>query len=211
MSVANWRQGEHISILGTTGAGKSYLAYHLLPYRQYVVFCATKPRDSTITSFARKNRYERIKSWPPSPHTRNVLLWPSFNVPGDEIKQKLVFHRALLDIFVEGGWCTYIDEAYYFTKILGLERILNIYWTQARSNGISLLAATQRPRDVPLLMYDQATHLFFFRFRDKRDLDRLGDIGYLDSKAIKTAVSSLERYQFLYINNLTGDMAISKL
>jgi hypothetical protein len=116
----------------------------------------------------------------------------------------------MIEMFIAGGWTVYVDEAYYFSKVLKFDDLLKIYWTQARSNDVTLVAATQRPRDVPLLMYDQATHLFFFRFRDKRDLDRLSEIGWLDGKQIKETVSTLNQHDFLYINNVTGEMCISR-
>lgn len=207
----NWRQGEHLSILGATGGGKTRLALALLPLRTYISFLATKPRDETITRYGRRNKYELIRKWPPSPRSERVLLWPKFIKPGDEVNQAKVFYEAMMAMFVEGGWSVYVDEAYYFSKVLKFDAILRIYWTQARSNDVTLIASTQRPRDVPLLMYDQATHLFFFRFRDKRDLDRLSEIGWLDGREIKENVARLQLHEFLYVNNITGKMVISKV
>jgi hypothetical protein len=60
------------------------------------------------------------------------------------------------------------------------------------------------------MAYDQATHLFFFRFQDENDLKRIGGIGWLDSRVIRETVSRLQRYDFLYINTVTGRKVISR-
>jgi hypothetical protein len=79
-------------------------------------------------------------------------------------------------------------------------------WTQGRSLGISHIVATQRPRWVPLEMYDQSKHLFFWQNGDQRSLDVLGDINRRSSALVKEIIMNLEPYQVLYVNSRTGDM-----
>src|SRR5690349_6421632 len=55
---ANWRQGEHVGLIGPTGSGKTTLAMWLLPLRKYVVVLGTKPRDKTLDELAARGYYK---------------------------------------------------------------------------------------------------------------------------------------------------------
>lgn len=106
----------------------------------------------------------------------------------------------------EGNWALVIDEGYMMAKHLGLQREMVQVWTQGRSLGVSHVVATQRPRWVPLEMYDQSTHLFFWLNRDERSLETLGDINRTSSALVRELIGNLDQYQVLYINRITGDM-----
>ena len=63
--VFDWRQSQHVGLIGPTESGKSTLQYGILPKRKYVTFFATKPRDKTLDAFAQQAGYVRIEDWPP--------------------------------------------------------------------------------------------------------------------------------------------------
>lgn len=205
-----WQQGQHVSIIGSIGAGKTYLGLRLLMLHQYLVIFGSKPQDKELTTFARKHSFSSIDKWPPHITDERVIVWPKYRQPGDEAKQRIVFANAIGGIFYEGAWTLFVDEVFYWCDRLRLKDYLQAVWLQGRSLHLSLVAATQRPKGVPLTMYDQPTHLFFFRYNDKNDLDRIGNIGYLNRNDIRDAVARLDRYEFLYIHVPSGYMAISK-
>ena len=60
-------------------------------------------------------------------------------------------------------------------------------------------------------MYDQATHIFFWRDNDELNLKRIGGIGWLNSKEIRTTVASLPEHVCLYVNTRTGTMITTKV
>lgn len=213
----NWRQGEHVSIIGTTGSGKSVLELQLLTARQYVVLFLTKGKDSTLTKYIKDNEFTVIKNWPPSGFDEKIALWPKFvNVDSFEA-QRRVFQRAIngdrktSGIFSEGGWSIGIDEVMYFTEELHLQNELRMLWTQGRSNDLSLVACTQRPRDVPQLMLNQWSHLFVFQTSDTYELKRLTEIGGRIGQQIKEIVPYLQQHDFLYVNRRTNEYYISKV
>jgi hypothetical protein len=74
-----------------------------------------------------------------------------------------------------------------------------------------MILATQRPSGVPLEMYSQATHVFLFLERERRNLERLGEINSINSGLVRTIVSRLEEHQVLYINTVSGKMARTRL
>lgn len=223
--VFDWRQGEHVGLIGPTESGKSTLTYSILPQRDYVTFFATKPRDRTLEEFARKAGYTRIQEWPPKarrgrrgffgrPATpRDMprrLLWPDARQLQAINTQKAIFRKAFEDIYAAGGWTVVWDEFWMMTRILGLEEESRIMLQQARSNDISFVMGAQRPSRIPLEMFDQSRHLFFWRDNDERNLKNISGIGWLAAKPIMHLVANLEPHQVLYINTRKGWMYRTK-
>lgn len=207
-SVFDWRQSQHIGIIGPTGMGKSNLSTYLLSLRKYVVAFATKPQDETIEQLVRHERYVRFKTWqdrPPKFYPKRVI-WPDSRELESQAIQHREIKRALSHIYVQGNWCVFIDELWYLINILGLAREVKIYLLQARSNGISLVGCSQRPAWIPVEMFDQPHHLFFFRDNDERNLKTISGISWLSATMVRSLVARLEMFQFLYINTRSGQM-----
>lgn len=207
-----WLQGEHVSLIGPTGSGKTTLAYFLLPFRQFSIVLATKPKSPSLTRFGRDHHYKVMKDWRWYPPTRvpKRIIWPEMNNITDTINQSKVVGETLSNVFVEGGWCLYIDELRYVTETLGYKRWVNLYLLQGRELGISLVVGSQRPAWIPLEVFDQATHLFFWQDRDDRNLSRISGISSMDTYTIRETILSLKTHEFLYINTRSGRMIRSK-
>jgi hypothetical protein len=217
--VLDWRQDQHLGLVGPTGQGKSNLLYWLLRQRAYVTYFATKIKDATLEAYAAKGGYVRIEDWPPMqghrPFRRPVsaidmprrLLWPDATSIHSEVRQIEVFNRAIADIYVQGGWCTVWDDFWYLIHILGLEKQSKKMLLNARSNDIPFVVGTQRPAGNRLVeLFDQAHHLFFFRDNDEPNLKRIGGVGWQSSDRIRGFVANLEQYQALYVNTRQGWM-----
>jgi energy-coupling factor transporter ATP-binding protein EcfA2 len=217
-----FRQGDHVSLIGSTGCGKTTLAFSgILPIRDHVAILATKPKDPALTELLHTG-YVKLKKWPPEyGWERRVLLWPNASKVTDVANQAAIFGDALSQIYETGAWCIYVDELHYMIDTLKMERLLSLLWQQGRSIDISLIASMQRPSKVPLLAYTQATHLFFWRCNDETDLKRIGGIGWQNSKVVRDVVSRLygppgsaprnKCCQFLYVNARSGDLIVSRL
>lgn len=216
-----WKQGEHITIIGPTGSGKSYLALQLIKVRDNYVLFLSKGNDKTLDRFIKQEDIEVITKWPPTGFENKVALWPRFTGIDSFQTQHIVFRDAIngyrkgtnkIDgIYTEGGWSVLIDEVMYFKDELHLEQELRMLWTQGRSNDISLVAGTQRPRDVPMLMLNQWSHLFVFQTSDRYEIQRLADIGGNIGNIIKQNVPVLSRHEFLYVNRITTQSVRSKV
>jgi hypothetical protein len=208
----DWAQGEHITMVGPTGTGKTTLALKLLPIREYVVAIATKQRDPVLyrlesQGYIRQDRFEI----PAEVHPRIVVAAPLPHGADSLSEQREVVKDALLTVYRQGGWCVYLDELRYITEHLKLARDVELLWLQGRSAQISVVGGTQRPAYVPLEAYDQATHVFFWRDNDKRNLERIGGLGAHDSQAIAREVASLEPHVVLYVNTRTGEKLRTKV
>jgi hypothetical protein len=206
----DWEVGEHVTIIGPTGQGKTVLLMNLIALRTFSVVFATKPRDPSMDNLMVTEGFEKYDAWPrglkAEKHPRR-LIWPTAETANAMIEaQKIAFDNAFDNIYVEGGWNLFIDEGWWFARKLGMGDWIQTFLLQARSLEISLITATQRPSAVPVELYDMSTHLFFYRDNDRANLDRLSGVAYADSDVIRVLVSKLEQYQFLYVNTRTGVM-----
>lgn len=203
-----WKQGEHVGLIGPTNSGKTSLLIHILPEQPYVVVFATKPHDSTM-DYLIDHGYARMERWDSKLSPMKVprrVLWPNAKELDSDEYQRTVFKDALNRIYRERGWCVALDEGWYFVNHLKLGHEVKKYLLQARSLKISLVFATQRPASIPLEVYDQSTHLFFWRDNDERNLERLSGISWLSANFVKYVVAQLEPHQVLYVNTRTGKM-----
>lgn len=208
IGVFRWEQGQHVALIGPTGRGKTTLALAILPLRKYITVLATKPRDETLTAFGKSHGFTKYQEWPvdyPEKSPRR-LIWPDATKLYSVAVQRQVFRSTLNQIYTEGNWCVYVDELWYLIHHLKLEFETRTYLQQARSNGISFVASTQRPAFVPLEIYDQSTHLFFWKDGDERNLNRISGISWLSSNRIRSLVANLEPHQVLYVNTVSGFM-----
>lgn len=202
-----WNHGEHVALIGPTGQGKTTLLTRLLPIHPYVVVFATKPRDDSMSRLI-AGGYQKITRWQSldAAHYPRRVLWPDATKMDSRDHQKNVFEHAMQKIYLEGGWTLAIDELWYVSNILRMSEDVKIYLLQARALEISLLVATQRPASIPVEVYDQSTHLFFWRDNDETNLKRLSGIGWRSADLIREIISNLEMFQVLYINTRTGKM-----
>lgn len=202
-----WNAGEHFALIGPTGQGKTTMLFNLLQFHPYLVVFATKPRDESMERLIAQGylRMDRWRSIDPRDWPRRVL-WPDATTIDSVERQHEVFLHAFGAIYREGGWTVALDETWYVANTLKLGHEIKMYLLQGRSLGISLLCATQRPASVPLEIYDQSTHLMFWRDNDEANLKRLSGISWRSADMIRRIVSNLDRHQVLYINTRTGRM-----
>lgn len=227
MAAFDWQLGEHVSIIGPTGTGKSYLGRQLLVRRDFVVTLGTKRRDDTLDDYLKLDGFTRVESWPPKRPVSDLLrgvrrepgwenrvaLWPTYTGDVAATRQRMrdEFVKCFSDVLFTGNRCVDVDEMYYLCAILGLKEYAEEIWTQGRSSGISLLAKTQRPAWVPLFMYDQPIHLFFFADNDETNLRRVGGLGGLSARMVRETVASLPKHTCLYVNTREGHMAVTRV
>ena len=203
-----WRQSQHVGLIGPNGSGKTTMQIAILPKRTYVCLLATKPSDETLEQLIENEGYDKYVEWlsvDPDKSPRRII-WPNAKQLGAKDKQAEIFHKAMENMFIDGRWCVAIDEGYYFAKRLKLADDMMDYWTQARSNKISFVVGTQRPAWVPLEMYDESTHLFIWRLNEAEALKRVSALGAANADVAKMAIANLEEHQCLYINKRSGFM-----
>lgn len=198
-----WEQGDHMSLIGPTKAGKTTLMIQLLPYRKYSIFFGTKRRDPLYDEIIRKHGFRRVENFSDiKPWDNRILLWPKHTptIAGTVAKQKARFRTALDAIAEQGGWSAWFDECKYMSEMLGLTKELTFCQEQLRSNRGTNISGGQRPVWLPRSVLANTTHLFIWKTTDQDDLKRLSDMGGLNSREIKQEIQTLGKHEFIYVH-----------
>lgn len=206
-----WEQGQHATIIGTTGRGKTTLGKKLitLPRRQAVVILDAKGGAQSLSLPG----FVRVTKWPPDiHHGQKIRLAPPYNSVKDVPEMRLQFHECLDYVLGIGYWTVYVDELRPVVEPqkLNLREAVESVLILGRERKATFISGTQAPRWIPRASYDQATHLFLFKLLDTEAQKRLSEIGG-DTKRIIKAVNGLGAHEFLYVNAVTNEMYISQV
>lgn len=190
-----WKQGEHVVVIGRTGSGKTFLIRTLIELRQYVVFFRTKPDSNKFPTLDLVRRADAMKHW----KGERLLLEPDYK------RQAVEGYNMLENAWNDGSWTVVVDELWYVEHELGLEPYVVRMLTQGRSKAITAVLGVQRPVDISRFALSETKHLFIFQ-TEGRDLK----FSLRDSTtdAIVPAVRKLRKYEFVYYNRETGQIAI---
>lgn len=222
--VWDYEAGQHVTVLAPSGGGKTYMAQQLLEKtittELTAVMLVMKPRDSTVQSYATRNKLRIVRDWPPTggnamarvfrEKPKGWVLWPreTGDPDLDDERHEAIFRRAIRERYRKGQTIIFADETYSLEKEMDLGKDLNRVWTKGRSMGTGLWAASQRPRHISLWAY-QSHHLFIGKDPDVQSQKRLAEIGGgIDPDAVLATMDKLERYEFIYINRDERTMCI---
>lgn len=182
-----WEPGDHFSILGATGSGKSHLQISMVDGRvsqrvdRGVVVFGTKPRDPTLQRWMTAHKVTRCRSWDDVTYqirkTRRVCIWPEYGrMSTAAVRNAPVYREALDQMMADGDWTFWVDEATYMIEQLHLRVSMDELYNAARSNGVSLLAGAQRPTWISRGMVSMMQWLATFQVTDEDDAKRTGEI-----------------------------------
>jgi len=194
--LARWEPGEHVSVVGDTGTGKTFLISRLVRYRRYVVVLKTK-------ADARGGWKEERKLWPGFIHAKSatamddlrhsrIFLEPDRTSRAEQARQGAAMLKRVWD---QTAWTCVIDEHWY-AEMIGLKTPIEQMDTQGRSLDITMIHGMQRPAQISRFVLSQSTHAFIFRLEG------------LDTKRIKESLSEsivplmaqLKEYECVYFN-----------
>lgn len=220
-----YRAGEHVTFTGKTQSGKTTLSFQLLdavasPDLPAVVL-VMKPKDATPERWAKRMGIRRVRTWPPpssQPWTpqrpRGWVLWPKLgNIHEDDHELAEQFGEALAESYARTAKRRGGDRIIFGDELVGLARLglgdqLDAIWMRGSSMGLGLWSAAQRPFHAPLNAYSQSVHIFMHRDVDKRNRDRLKEIGGVDPVLIESTMAGMREHEFLYVRRTDYTMCV---
>lgn len=221
--VWDYESGQHVTFLGYNGSGKTTLKMQLIhamgDFEGKIGIVDTKPKHPDMDEWATRFKWPVVKSYPFSLSERfRYLGWDKdtfvFRPPHgydiektDEYLEMKIKQFCLQAYHGKPDWIIDCDEMLDWVD-LNLKTVMRVLWTRGRSMGVGLWGGTQRPFDVPLYAYNQATHIFLARETDKYNRDRLKNIGGIDSRIVSAIVESLKPYHWLYLQPRQGRACI---
>lgn len=238
----SYEPGQHILFVAPTGAGKSYFAWQLLektmedhPGLRYVSFMP-KTSDPTTARNALRLGLEEVPVWPPRKRLfhekpRGYVLWPKHpHGPGvtTEMRRMAVgteLKKGLEDQYWAGRSVSFIDDAHSAAALMDLNSNIEEILTNGRAGGAGMWLATQKPSGtvatggLTSFAWGSASKMFFSKDSDKRNLDRLSEIGAgVDPREVADWIRNLKMFEmnghsvgeFLYLDK-AGPYAVKVL
>lgn len=208
---------EHMEILGPTGSGKTFFEATVLQQRvkareSGVVFFATKPADSTIMKLG----WPIVTDWKGVEHNRQVIFWPKTSLLGTRRRE---YMAAKIEEVLGRLWVKDSGNIVAFDEIATVEgfstdlkEMIKMYWREARSQGITIVAMKQRPQGVQRDMHSEASWVVSFKPKDEDDANRYAEI-LGGKKQWKPLLMSLDRqaHEFIIKHEKTGEAVISQV
>jgi hypothetical protein len=200
---------EHVTVYGPSGSGKTYFVTFIMTTRAnlrgtHAVVIATKKADKTLTTAG----WPVIDRWPPDYGDNQVIYWTRGGLnqeSRDEQRSRVVRLADTLwvpDSNIMVGW----DELPYVCGDLGLNREVGTYYREGRGNGITDVAALQRPSDGVNRNVHSNTHWTgAFQPADEDDAKRVAEL--FGNRRYYTRVLlqlNRDKHELLLKHHLTG-------
>lgn len=197
------RGDQRFIFIGKTESGKSFLARYLLKlFRAHgwrIVIVDPKMGWMSNHPYGEKSKLETVDS---------PVLTDEFD-PAIRcmIFQPAVWNASLArmceDIMRYGNTIVYFDE---ITQLVGANNVpteFKILWTQGRARNVGAWAGTQRPKNIPLDIKDQAEVWFVFRTTDETDRSLIAS--YLPADRHGEIKDIILPYRYFWYFNDKGD------
>jgi len=210
-----WKPGQHMALIATTGQGKSTWAVQVLNQRKYVLALDPKGGDDTLAA----SGWTRTNQWPPPKKIYDDITEgkPAKLILGrkganmDELKPE--FEKAFGDIANQGGWTVYVDEFQITSDkgMMNLGKPVEKLLVSARFKKVSIVTAYQAPSWVPTASTRQASWIIMWPTRDEDSIKKIAEKAGRNKKEFKQIVDNLPEYHCLVVPpKHTDPMIITK-
>jgi hypothetical protein len=196
-----WEPGEHVSVYGPTGSGKTVLMVNLGNLRKWVMALDVKGGDRTLRK-AIASGWRRCTKWPLPQSIRSDIQdgEPVRLVMGRvtrTVNQRQA-NRAFLKvvatyIWEQGHWTVLADELILLVNkaFLDMKDAISEMLIAARDLGMSVVSAAQSPSTGLPLAGNQSSWLFIGYTRDRRVVDRLAEMMGRPAPEVRGAMKGL--------------------
>lgn len=208
-------QPEHIEILGPSGTGKTRFERTILAERVAVresaaIFVATKKVDKEILRLG----WPITDDWQVVHNTPQVIFWPRTKLLG---RQRDRYMAQKIEDLLSQLWA---EDAYVilcFDEIATVENLspemrslIRMYWREARSHGITIVAMKQRPQGIQRDMHSETSWIACFKPKDEDDAKRYAEVLGSRKEWLPVLMGlDRNRYEFILKYERTGEAVIS--
>lgn len=215
-----WLPGQHLSIVGPTGSGKTNFINGILPLRRYVLALDPKGGDSTLSKLQKFGFMHH--EWPPSKEVRKqleeghpvrLIIGAGVRSVEDLPKVRTQIGHVLRDSFNEMGWTVYIDEL----QIVADRRLMNLSapvernLIAARDRKVSMVMSFQRPANVPRSAAEMSTWFLVLYTRDRDTVDRIAEMAGRPTAEIRGLIRGLPDYcALVFTRNPRAPIIVTK-
>jgi len=208
-------QPEGLEIIGQTGSGKTYLEETMLQDRYRLrqsgaIMVATKTDDEVFRTMG----WPIVSSVDEIPGNPNVIFWPQTRAMGNDRK---AFHERKLSDLLHRLWrpqantIVAFDEIGYIENLSGdMRALVQQYWRESRSVGITVVAMKQRPQGAQRDMHSETYWTVAFKPKDRGDLERWAEL-FGARRDWMPVFDDLDanRHEFIIRHSRTGEAYIS--
>jgi nucleoside-triphosphatase THEP1 len=206
---------EHMEITGQTGSGKTYVLTALLQERALLrgsseIFVATKRQDKVFDLLG----WPVVDTWAELQKYRWAMFWPQTSEVGSKRKAYL---KGKIEELLSRLWQPDANVVIAFDEIGTVEQLsaeirelIRMYWREARSTGITVVAMKQRPVGVVRDQHSESRWKVVFPPADDDDMPRFAQLLGSPAEWVPVLKSlDQENHEFVIRNTVTKDAYIS--
>lgn len=208
-------QPEDVEIVGPKGSGKTHLEAAMLQDRAIArdtpeILVMTKPDDGTVTKLG----WPVVDDWRGVTENRQVIYWPRTGLLGNA---RRAYHERKIGDLLDRLWqpqantlIAYDEIGYVESLSQNMRATVQMYWREARSQGITILAMKQRPQGVQRDMHSESMWTASFKPKDRGDLERFAEL-FGSKRDWIPVFDSLDMmsHEFILRHSKTGQAVIS--
>lgn len=208
-------QPEHMEIVGQNGSGKTHFVAKVLQDRMLVrntpeIIVCTKPADRTILRLG----WPIVDDWKGVRKNRQCIYWPRTRKMG---RERRAYHEAKVRELLDRAWTPNSNRLIAFDEIAYLESLspdlrdmIEMYWREARSQGITIVALKQRPQGANRHMHSETKWTAAFVPKDQADKERFAEL-FGNKKEWMPVLDEMdpENHEFLIRHTVTKQAYIS--
>lgn len=174
-------QPEHMEITGMNGSGKTFFLAKILQERMIVrdtpsIIICTKPADKTILKLG----WPIVADWEGVRKNRQCIYWPRTRKLGLE---RRAYHEARISDLLDRLWVPDSNRLVAFDEIAYAESLspnlratIEMYWREARSQGITIVGMKQRIQGANRHMSSETWWTVGFVPKDQADAERVAEL-----------------------------------
>lgn len=189
------KYGQKAMFTGMTGSGKTTGILNMLPAyygKQQIIIADTKGDPALERLYgptATKLRdLPKVSKWPDNPV---VLYRPN----GNELADLTILDAFCDWIYRRGNTVLVLDEIGQFARGAYAGPGLTNVYARGRTQKVTVLGGTQRPKNVPLIAFTESQWFFTFRLLYLNDRKRMGEYAHPSLIEAPTSPYGVKVYQ----------------